>query len=326
MKTSKLQGGYLLFAIYILINGCSSPSSEISPNLTLIRGDINGAIIKSGRNRIVIYGDPAHVLSGADMILFTHSRRDVIWAGKSLVMSGAKAIVPYGESDLFTRVDSCWNDFTASRYHDYNQQSTKWLTEPLNIHRSVRGGDSILWHGIPIRVIDSKGYTRGAVSYLVHIDGMDVAFVGDLIYGDGQILDIYSLQDQIEEVNVGGYHGYAARISDLITSLEKMAELKPDILVPVRGPVIEEPGEAIAKLIIRLRQLYGNYLSVNAYRWYTGQVKHDIMAERVLPPDMPVDWMTMAETGENPHWLIHHGNSKLIISEDGSGFLIDCGS
>ncbi|KPL25789.1 MAG: hypothetical protein AMS23_04470 [Bacteroides sp. SM1_62] len=325
MKTSKRKGGYLLFSIYILIHGCSSPTSEISPNLALIRGDINGAIIKSGRNRLVVYGDPAHVLSGAEMVLCTHARRDVIWAGRSLVRNGAKAIVPSGEAGLFTRVDSCWNDFSSSRYHDYNQQSTKWPTEPLNVYRRVRGGDSIQWHGIPIRVIDSKGYTRGAVTYMIHIDGMDVAFVGDLIYGDGQILDIYSMQDHIQEVNVRGYHGYAARIADLINSLEKIAVLEPDILVPVRGPVIEEPDEAIGKLISRLRQLYENYLSVNAFRWYTGQEKHDIMAARVLPVDMPVDWMPFAETGVNPHWLVHHLNSKLIISGDGAGFLIDCG-
>jgi glyoxylase-like metal-dependent hydrolase (beta-lactamase superfamily II) len=325
MKTSKRKGGYLLFSIYILIHGCSSPTSEISPNLALIRGDINGAIIKSGGNRLVVYGDPAHVLSGAEMVLFTHARRDVIWAGRSLVMNGAKAIVPSGEAGLFTRVDSCWNNFSISRYHDYNQQSTKWPTEPLNVYRRVRGGDSIQWHGIPIRVIDSKGYTRGAVTYMIHIDGMDVAFVGDLIYGDGQILDIYSMQDHIQEVNVRGYHGYAARIADLINSLEEIAVLEPDILVPVRGPVIEEPDEAIGKLISRLRQLYENYLSVNAFRWYTGQEKHDIMAARVLPVDMPVDWMPFAETGENPHWLVHHLNSKLIISGDGAGFLIDCG-
>ncbi len=325
MKISNRKGGYLLFSIYILIHGCSGPTTKISPNLELIRGDINGAVIKSGKNRLVVYGDPSDVLSQADMVLFTHARRDVIWAGKNLVMKGAKAIVPFSESDLFTRVDSFWNVFTGSRFHDYNQQSTKWPAEPLEVHERVRGGDSFRWQGIPIRVIDSKGYTRGAVSYLIHIDGMDIAFVGDLIYGEGQILDIYSLQDQIKEVNVRGYHGYAARISDLITSLEKIAELKPDMLVPVRGPVIEEPGEAIDKLVTRLRTLYENYLSVNAYRWYTGQEKHDKMAARVLPPDMAVDWMPVAETGENPPWLIHHGNSKLIISEDGTGFLIDCG-
>jgi glyoxylase-like metal-dependent hydrolase (beta-lactamase superfamily II) len=326
MKISKHKGGYLLISIYILIHSCSGPTTKILPNLTLIRGDINGAIIKSDRNRLVVYGDPSQVLSGGEMVLFTHARRDVVWAGKNLVANGAKAIIPYAEAGLFTRTDSLWNDFTGSRFHDYNQQSTKWLTETLDVHRMVRGGDSFEWQGIPIKVLDSKGYTRGAVSYLIRIDDMDVAFVGDLIYGDGQILDIYSLQDHIEELNVRGYHGYASRISELISSLESIAALDPDMLVPARGPVIEEPGEAIATLISRLRQLYENYLSVNAYRWYTGQDKHDKMAARVLPPDMPVDWMPMAETGKNPPWLIHHGNSKLIISGDGTGFLIDCGS
>lgn len=325
MKTSRLILGNFVLIIYIFIQGCSGPTSRISNNLSLIRGDINGAFIKSGEHRLVVYGDPADVLSGADMVLFTHARRDVMWAGRKLVAKGAKAIVPLAEAGLFTRVDSFWNDFARSRFHDYNQQSTKWLTEPIRVHKRVRGGDSFQWHGIPIMVLDSKGYTRGAVSYLVRIDGKDVAFVGDLIYGDGQILDIYSLQDHIKELNVRGYHGYAARISDLITSLEKIAALDPDMLVPLRGPVIEEPGEAIAKLITRLRKLYENYLSVNAYRWYTGQDVHDRMAERVLPPDMPVNWMPMAETGKNPPWLIHHLNSKLIISEDGAGFLIDCG-
>jgi len=326
MRIIKFIGRNFLFFIYILIFGCTSSTYDISPNLALIQGDINGAIIKSGKNHLVVYGDPNHVLSGADMVLFTHARRDVIWAGKSLVKNGAKAIVPNEESGLFTRVDSFWNDFSWSRFHDYHQQSTKWLTESFEVHERVRGGDSFEWRGIPIRVIDSKGYTRGAVSYLVHIDGMDVAFVGDLIYGDGQIMDIYSLQDHIQEENVRGYHGYAARIPDMINSLERIAELDPDILIPARGPVIEEPAESIAKLITRLRDIYKNYLSVNAYRWYTGQEKHDRMAARVLSLDMHVDWMPMAETGKNPPWLIHHGNSKLLISEDGTGFLIDCGA
>ena len=113
MKTSKRIGGYLLFSMYILMHGCSSPTSEISPNLTLIQGDINGAIIKSGRNRLVVYGDPANVLSEADMVLFTHARRDVLWTGSSLVMNWAKAIVPSDESGLFTRIDSSSNLLTV---------------------------------------------------------------------------------------------------------------------------------------------------------------------------------------------------------------------
>jgi glyoxylase-like metal-dependent hydrolase (beta-lactamase superfamily II) len=294
----------------------------------LIRGDINGALIHSGEDgesRLIVYGDPADVVSDADLVLFTHARRDVVWAGQDLVARGAKAIVPLSASGFFTGVDTFWNDQVSARYHDYDQQSTKWPTIPMTVSRFVGEGDSILWHGIPIRVIDSKGYTRGAVSYLAHLDGMDVAFTGDLIYGDGRIMDIYSMQDRIPDADVRGYHGYAARMADLIVSLEKIAALDPDILVPVRGPVIEDPQQAIGKLIGRLRQLYENYLSVNAYRWYTGQERHNIMAARVLPPDMAVGWMDYAETRANPDWLVHHGNSKLILSRDGSGFLIDCG-
>ena len=326
MKVLVKGSGWLIFCFAILITACTGPSSKLSPNLTLITGDINGAIIKSGSKRLVVYGDPGGVLSGAETVLFTHARRDVVWAGRALVGKGAKAIVPAAESGFFTRVDDYWQDLTGSRYHDYEQQATKWPTEPLLVERRVKGGDSFDWHGIRIQVLDSPGYTRGAVSYLARIDGADVAFVGDLIYGDGQILDIYSMQDKIEEVNVRGYHGYAARISDLIQSLEKIADLDADMLIPARGPVIEHPDEAISKLISRLQRLYENYLSVNAFRWYTGQETQEKMAARVLPRVMPVDWMPYAETSENPDWLIHHGNSKLILSADGTGFLVDCGS
>ena len=326
MKTWKNKGACLLLATVMLLSGCAGPTTRISRNLSLIRGDINGAVIESGKDRLVIYGDPAGVLPDADMVLFTHARRDVVWAGKNLVEKGARAVVPAAESGLFTSTDSVWNDLCRSRYHDYQQQSTKWPTESMMVSRRVRDGDSIRWHGIPIRVIGSKGYTRGAVTYLASIDGLEVAFTGDLIYGDGQILDLYSLQDHIEEANVAGYHGYASRMAELIGSLENMAALEPDLLVPVRGPVIREPVEAIEKLVSRLRQHYRNYLSVNAYRWYTGRERQEIMARRVLPPDLEVDWMEMAETGKNPPWLIHHHNSKLILSEDGGGFLIDCGA
>jgi glyoxylase-like metal-dependent hydrolase (beta-lactamase superfamily II) len=325
VRTSRLTAWYLLLLICMLLHACSGRKSRISPHLEWIQGDINGAFIRSGTKRLVFYGDPAGVLSKAEMVLFTHARRDVVWAGRDLVREGAEAVVPRGEAAFFTRVDSCWNDFRESRYHDYSQQSTKWLSSPLVASRRVGGGDTIQWHGIPIRVIDSRGYTRGAVSYLVRIDGLDVAFTGDLIYGDGKIMDLYSTQDQIREVKVRGYHGYASRIADLISSLERLASLDPDLLVPVHGPVIEEPGEAIGKLIGRLRQLYSNYLSVNAFRWYTGQEIQEFMAGRVLPAGMPVDWMPYAETSENPSWLIHRGNSKLILSQDGKGFLIDCG-
>jgi len=331
MKEIRFFISIYLVGIVVLIGGCKGTKTKLSTNLSLVRGEVNGAIITSGKNRLVVYGDPENLLPEADMVLFTHARRDVTWAGRSLLDKSAKAVVPKNELSYFIKPGSVWSDLSKSRFHDYRQKSSRVPVKPIDIYRSVEGGDTIQWYGVPIRVVDTRGYTQGAVSYLVHVDNMDVAFVGDLIYGDGQIMDIYNMQDEIPELNIWGYHGYAARMADLIYSLERIAELNPDIIIPAHGPVITEPERAIQKLIHRLRLLYRNYLSVNSYRWYRSQGWgdkqdiHKLMSERILSPDMSVDWMPFAEIGHNPHWLVHDVNSKLIISEDGTGFLVDCG-
>ena len=322
----------LLNTLIILINSCSNSTPVLPPSLSLIQGDINGVVITSDNNRLVIYGDPKNNLNDIDLVLFTHARRDVTWAGESLVMKGAKAIAPTAELAYFTQTDSVWNSFKENQFHNYSQKSTRVPINNFDVYQSVKGGDTIHWQDLKIRVIDSRGYTEGAISYFLHIDDMDIAFVGDLIYGDGQIMDIYSMQDEIAELNVWGYHGYAARMADLIHSLKKISELKPDIIIPAHGPIITDPELAINMLIHRLQLLYRNYLSINSLKWYTSQgwgnnkEVHSQIASRVLSQEMTVDWMTPAETGINPSWLIHTVNSKLILSEDGSGFLVDCGT
>ena len=334
MKDISFLKKFFLIVVVMFIGGCENTKTnktDITDNLCIIHGDINGAVITSGNHKLVIYGDPENTVSEADLILFTHARRDVVWAGRDLVNKGAKAIVPANETGYFSNPDSVWAGLAKAQFHDYRQKQSHVPVKPIPIFRSVVGGDTILWKDIPIKVIDSKGYTEGAVSYLIHIDDIDVAFVGDLVYGDGKIMDIYSLQDEVPELDIWGYHGFATRIADLIRSLERIAELKPDIIIPVRGPIINNPTQVIPKLIHRLRLTYKNFLSINSYKWYRsggwGKVK-DVnakLAERVLPFDMPVEYMSLAETGENPSWLVHHVNSKLIVSEDGKGFLVDCG-
>src|SRR6266849_539590 len=105
------------------------------------------------------------------------------------------------------------------------------------------------------------GRTRDAVTYLIEIDGKRVACVGDLIYGDGRILDLFSLQDAIPQVQEDGYHGWAARAGDVVQSLRKISQWKPDILIPARGPVIRDPDEAIETLIRRLQAVFASHFA-----------------------------------------------------------------
>ena len=299
----------------------------LADGVLVLQGAVNGLRIERNGQVLAVYGDPRTELTPVETVLFTHHRRDVVWAGAPLVQRGARAVGPAAEMDEFANVGAFWDNFQLARFHDYSQKSTKVLGTPLTLERGVSGGDAWNWEGIPIRVLDTPGFTRGAVSYLIDVAGTRVACTGDLIYGDGQILDLYSLQDAIPTANIWAYHGYAARLADVIASLQKLADEHPTVIVPCRGPVIRDPELAIAHLIARAQAVYANYLSIDAHHYYSQDEPFLAKARRVLGADANVQWQPFAATVEPlPPWIIAIDNARLIVSEDKTGFLVDCGS
>lgn len=315
----------LLVVLATYSSGTTQDAARLSPSVRLLPGPVYGVAVQRNGRVLVIYGDPAGTIRQADMVLFTHARRDVIWAGRDLVERGADAVVPAAEAEAFTKATEFWDRFATARFHDYRQQTTKVPVRPMEVARTVRDGDTIQWHNLAIKAMDTPGYTRGAVSYLLEIDGLKYAFVGDLIYGDGHLLDLYSLQDEVPELRIGGYHGYATRMAPLIASLRAIAAEEPDVLVPIRGPVIRNPQVAIARLIDRLQAVYRNYLSISAGRYYFRD-SYEGLAQRVLGTPHNVRWMPSGTTDEPPDWVLCISNSRLLLSDSGAGWLIDCGS
>ncbi|HEX8985551.1 MAG TPA: MBL fold metallo-hydrolase [Bryobacteraceae bacterium] len=295
--------------------------SSLPTGVRFLPGPVNGLLIAG---KILIYGDAGSRVKSASHVLFTHARRDVAWAGAPLVASGAVSVVPARERALFENPASFWGAYEEGRFHDYSQVNTKVLREPMRVSRAVKGGDVLNLDGVKVEVIDTPGYTRGAVSYWIEIGGKRIAFTGDLIYGDGQLLDLSSLQDEIPESKTRGYHGYAARAGDLIESLRKIAARKPDLLAPARGPLIDNPQPAIERLIARLQSLMASHFATDALRWYWGEDSLRIRSRKALD-GRPVDSMDMAEQRPLPSWALAVGNSRILISRTGAAFVIDAG-
>ncbi len=298
-------------------------TEKITTSVSVVHGAVNGVLITRNGKMLAIYGDPREKSAASEKVLFTHHRRDVAWAGQAMVDRGAQAVYPAAEEQFFTGLNAFWSKY--SQFHDYANQSTRILTSPIPAGMAVRGGDHVAWNGLDIEVRDTPGYTRGAVSYLLTADGKRIACVGDLIYGDGHILDLFSLQDTIPETREDGYHGYAARAGNLIASLRQIEGWKPDVLVPARGPVIRNPREAIQKLTDRLQDAFASYFAISALRWYRGDDKLNLQAKRILG-DSRVDWMPMAKTADPPSWIKVLGNTRVIVSSSGKAFLVDCGA
>ena len=320
VRHSKKLIGIILFSVFLLP---STYSQKISKSVRVSAGAVNGVLIEKNGKKLVVYGDPDNELKKADLILFTHFRRDVIWAGRNLVAKGSPAVVPAGEKSYFISGDSIWSQFTRTRFHDFNNQTTKIGFSPVIVSRFVQGGETVRWQDIDFKVLDTPGYTRGSVSYIADIDQKRYAFVGDLIYGDGKILDLYSFQDSLG--SVAGYHGYGARLGQLISSLQHIAAQKPDFLIPSRGPVIKDPASSIQKLINRVRSVYRNYLSVSAYRWYNPNGINSL-SNHISGPSASVDFMQQAKIEKNPpSWYAHFSNSNIVFAQDSTAFLIDYG-
>ena len=307
-----------------LIDFCLA--GDLPKSIEVLKGPVNGAFISANGKRLCIYGVPRGEANNIDAVLVTHHRRDLVWAAHRVKGNGHQILAPAAEKALIDQPQAFWDAFVEKRFHDYDQQTTKILTRPLKVTRWVQEGDTIEWQGLSIKVLDTPGFTRGGVSYVVKVDGKTVAFTGDCIYGDGQLFDLYSFQDAIPEAKIRGYHGHASRLGKLLPSLQKIAAEKPDVIVPARGPVISDPLNSIAKLTQRAKSVYHSYLSTNALYWYFKEDRMRLCADRILGKDAQMELMPYSVHEETPDWIFVKGTSRMVISEDGHGFLLDCGS
>ena len=223
-----------------------------------VYGQINSVALPEGA---AIYGAP-----GAKVVLVTHARRDVLWAADE-----AGLVAPEGEARLISEAGKFWSLFRQTRFHDYAQKSTKVPEREYAVTRTVKGGDTLTYGDVTIRVIDTPGFTPGAVSYVYERGGKKYVATGDLIYSGGRLLDLYSLQDAVAETKTRGYHGFAARAGQLIASLRKVRAEGADVLVPARGPMITRPAAEIDLLVGRLQALLDRHFATDALRWYWGR-------------------------------------------------------
>jgi len=250
-----------------------------------------------------------------DRILFTQHRRTHTAGAYRFVEKGTQFIVPCEEKHLFHSVEAYWED-EKNRWHLYhNQPGPLVMTKSLPVSAAVREGDVIEWEGFRIDVVDTPGVTDGSVSYVIKDSGKTICFSGDVIYGYGQVSDIYSLQKGFTTLD---YHGFMGNMKKLVPSMKKLQALETDMLVPSHGELIRNPSPSIHKTIERLDALLDNYRSISSMNYYFpdyfGEDGNDF------------EKMNTAKCTEFPDYIKAIGfTSFVILSDTGAALLIDCG-
>ena len=293
----------------------------LSENLCIHHGHVNTGILRDGQRALLI--DPSGTslqttlnevgITQIDQIIFTHHHRDS--TSGFPFPENAKIGVPKAEEQWFTNVESFWND-SKYRWHLYNcHPHNLMLAESIPVTDTYTEATKINWCSASISVLETPGHTDGSITYLVDIDGKRLAFTGDLIYDQGKIWELYSLQKGQQTTD---YHGFLGARDELRESLEKVRRSSPSTLVPTHGVVMHNPDAAIDKLFEQLDYCYDKYVSISALRHYFPNIFTEFEGKS--------DHMEIREGKPPPDFLQHFGTTWMIISENREAFVMDCGS
>jgi glyoxylase-like metal-dependent hydrolase (beta-lactamase superfamily II) len=229
-------------------------------------------------------------------VLMTHHHRDQGQGLPRAIQAGAPVWVPQAEQDLFARVDEHWQ--ARQIYNNYDVKQDRFsLLEPipisgtLNDYREYRFGETLF------RVLPTPGHTPGSITLLAEIDGLRVAFSGDLISAPGQVWSLAATQ-----WTYNGAEGVAIGIPALLD----LKAQQPDLLLPAHGAPMSEPAGAIDLLVQRFWQL---------------------LQARGQNLDL-FDFLERPYEAITPHLLRSRANvaaSYVLVSQSGKALMIDCG-
>lgn len=295
--------------------------SQLSEHLYVHHGHVNTGILLDGDRALLI--DPSGAplqrtlaelgITKVDQILFTHHHRDSTTGFP--ISDEVRIGVPAEEASWFTEVETFWND-PQYRWHLYNYHPHNlMLADAISVTDTYTDGAQITWGSASLTVLETPGHTDGSVTYLIDVDSKRFAFTGDLIYDEGKIWELYSLQKGQQTTD---YHGFLGARDELKESLEKVRQASPTALIPTHGVVMNDPDKAIDTLLERLAYCYDKYVSISALRHYFPQLFEEFDGH---PGHMPI-----REGKPPPEFLRHFGTTWLIISENNEAFVMDCGS
>ncbi len=302
--------------------------AQLSEHLYVYPGPINVGIVRDGDRALLIDCGDGRVadalktlgVKSVAEVVFTHHHRDQACGASRLADAGAAIVVPASEKAWFDDVAKFW-DSPKSRWEAYNFHPHRlMLGEPVRVDRTIEDGQEFAWGPAKIRAVATPGHTDGSLSYLVEVDGRRVGFCGDVICGDGQVWDVYSMQKGFRWPGggIGDYHGFLGARGELVESLTRLRAAEPAVLVPSHGDVVLDPAKAIETLTARLAECHDAYAAISALRHYFPKAFAEYEGR--------TDHMAIRPGHAPPDCLRHCGTSWILVSKDGAALVMDCGS
>jgi glyoxylase-like metal-dependent hydrolase (beta-lactamase superfamily II) len=226
---------------------------EIAPDVCCFRDTCNVYVLRAGKDAVLIDFGSGAVLDQLEElgvervtdVLLTHHHRDQTQGLARAAAAGARIWAPPFDASLLAEADLHWQ--TRPLDVDYELREDRFSPlASVPIHGTVAEYRTARYGAFDVTTLPTPGHTVGSVTYLVDVAGRCLAFVGDLVYGDGKLWSLASTQ--------WSYSGVEGQEATIVSAAE-LAKRRPDVLLPSHGDAIEDAESALALVRTRLGEL-----------------------------------------------------------------------
>lgn len=247
-----------------------------------------------------------------DAVLLTHHHRDTCAAAGAFLSARVPVRAARESAEWLTPegVRKYWQESLPLR-----NSRTAYLVLPAGLEGvdcSLADGQAIDWHGWSVRVVASPGHARDHVAFAARKgkDGPLLLFCGDALAAPGKLWSPYTTDWD---------HWTDAGLKPAAASLRKLAELRPAVVLPAHGPVIDRAAtEALTQTAAAVEEV----AFLKSFERYSKQRLGNAPSYRFLAREQ-------AETNGSKPWsrVSEHlwltGNTYVLTSKDHAFLVVD---
>ena len=286
------------------------PLQQIETDLFVHEDSCKAYVIRRGNRAIAIdFGTgalleemPSIGVSHLDWILHTHHHRDQCVGDHLALPGGTRIGAPEWEAHYFREAEHFWGRRTV--FHLYNMRGNfNTLREPVPVEAFLSDFDTFEWEDITLEVVPAPGHTRGQIALVWHRPDSAIAFVGDMIHGDGRALTLYDLQN-----DYGQWQG----MYQTVAALGYMQTFSPAKLYPSHGDTVDDPPSAVARLSEAMEEWLRFYRA-------TPPLGRNLSASHV---DEVLPGLYRSRYSNATHWALLSRSGKALFIDYGANFNI----
>ncbi|HEY7327078.1 MAG TPA: MBL fold metallo-hydrolase [Gemmataceae bacterium] len=246
-----------------------------------------------------------------DMVLLTHHHRDTAAFAGHYLNQHVPVRASRASAEWLTP-DGVRGYWRSSLPLSNSQTAYLVLPEGLaGVECSLSDGQTIDWNGWSVRVLSTPGHSRDHVAFVVGKSGKGppLVFCGDALAAPGKMWSPYTTDWD---------HWTDAGLKPAAQSLHKIAQLKPGVLLPAHGPVIEKDA---ARALEQTAAAVEEVAFLKSFERFTKQRLKEPPSYRFLAREQ-------AESNGSKPWskisehLFLTGNTYVLVSKEERAFLV----